>query len=83
MNELEQKQLIEESADKAIKKTFAILGVDIDDPSEVEEFRQDLRFSGRMRAAMDKGMMAFTGAVAVAIAAAMWAAIVGRVSEGG
>lgn len=79
MNELEQKQLIEESADKAVKKTFAILGVDINDPAEVEEFRQDLRFSSRMRAAMDKGFMAFTAAVAVAMAAAMWAAIVGKV----
>ena len=78
MNEFQQKQLIEESADKAIKKTFAILGVDIDDPSEVEEFRQDLRFSGRMRAAMDKGFMAVTSAVAVAMVAAIWAAIIGR-----
>ena len=31
-------------ADKSVKKVFAILGVDIDDPQQVEEFREDLRF---------------------------------------
>jgi hypothetical protein len=33
-----------EIADRAVRKTFAILGVNIDNPESVEEFRQDLRF---------------------------------------
>lgn len=78
MNEYQQRQLIDESADKAVKKTFAILGVDIDDPGDVEDFRKDLRFSNQMRSFMDKGQIAFVSGIALAIAAALWAAITGR-----
>lgn len=64
-----------EIADRAVKKTFAILGVDIDKPESVEEFRQDLRFGKRLRKIADHGTLAFFGAVAVAIAAAIWIGI--------
>ena len=80
MDKYEQERLIQEAADKAVAKTFAILGVDVNDPANVEEFRQDLRFSARMRQAVDKGMIAATGAIFVAIAAALWAGIAGKVS---
>ena len=33
-----------EAADTAVKKVFAILGVDVDVPKEVEQFRENLRF---------------------------------------
>jgi O-acetyl-ADP-ribose deacetylase (regulator of RNase III) len=46
----------QESADRAVKKVFAILGVDIDDPEKVEEFRMDLRFGRSMRRAADRGV---------------------------
>lgn len=46
------------AADTAVCKVFAILGVDIADPRQVEEFRQDLRFGGKLRRAADKGFMA-------------------------
>lgn len=61
-----------EIADKAVKKTFAILGVDIDDPKSIEEFREDLRFGKRLRKAADHGFLAFAGAIAAAVAAAIW-----------
>lgn len=32
-----------EVADEAVRRVFAILGVDIDDPEKVEEFRMDVR----------------------------------------
>lgn len=64
-----------EIADRAVKKTFAILGVDIDNPASIEEFRQDLRFGKRLRKIADHGTLAFFGAVAVAIAAAIWVGI--------
>jgi hypothetical protein len=64
-----------EIADRAVKKTFAILGVDIDKPESVEEFRQDLRFGKRLRKIADHGTLAFFGAVAVAVAAALWIGI--------
>ena len=56
-----------EIADRAVRKTFAILGVDIDKPESVEEFRQDLRFGKRLRKIADHGTLAFFGAVAVAV----------------
>jgi len=40
---------IKEAADEAVKKVFAILGVDVDVPKEVEQFRENLRFSANMR----------------------------------
>jgi hypothetical protein len=64
-----------EIADRAVKKTFAILGVDIDKPESVEEFRQDLRFGKRLRKIADHGTLAFFGAVAVAVVAALWIGI--------
>jgi hypothetical protein len=64
-----------EIADRAVRKTFAILGVDIDKPESVEEFRQDLRFGKRLRKIADHGTLAFFGAVAVAVVAALWIGI--------
>lgn len=71
-----------ESAELAVKKVFAILGVDIDVPKEVEEFRENLRFGAAMRKAADKGMLAVVGAVAIGFAAALWSGIVGSVAKG-
>lgn len=54
-------ELIRAAADHAVKKTFAILGVDVDDPESIEEFRQDLRFGKRMRKMSDHGQLALAG----------------------
>lgn len=64
-----------EVADEAVRKVFVILGVDIDDPEKVEEFRMDLRFGRSMRRATDKGIIAVVALVAVGIASATWAGI--------
>ena len=64
-----------EIADRAVRKTFAILGVDIDKPESVEEFRQDLRFGKKLRKLSDHGTMAFFAAVAIAIVGAIWIGI--------
>jgi hypothetical protein len=68
-------------ADRAVKKTFAILGVDIDKPESVEEFRQDLRFGKRLRKIADHGTLAFFGAVAVAVVAALWIGITHAINK--
>lgn len=73
----------EESADAAVRKVFAILGVDIDKPESVERFREDLRFGGKLRKAADHGFLAFVGIVTVAMAAALWAGIVGKIGGHG
>lgn len=65
----------EDVADRAVRKVFAILGVDISKPESVEEFRADLRFGRSMRKAADHGMLAFIGLLAVGIAAALWAGV--------
>ncbi len=40
-----------DAADAAVRKTFAILGVDIDDPESVAALQADLRFGRAMREA--------------------------------
>ncbi len=70
---------IKEAADEAVKKVFAILGVDVDVPKEVEQFRENLRFSASMRRAADKGMLAIIGAIAVGAMAALWAGVVSKI----
>ena len=51
----------EESARQAVKMVFAILGVNVDEPKEVEEFRENLRFGASMRRAADKGWLVLAG----------------------
>ena len=73
---------VAEAADTAVKKVFAILGVDVDVPKEVEQFRENLRFGANMRRAADKGMLAIIGAIAVGCLAALWAGIVSSIVKG-
>jgi hypothetical protein len=63
---------IEEAVSCAVKKVFAILGVDIDKPESVEAFREDLRFGRRMRKAADHSFLAFVGMLTVGVVSAMW-----------
>ena len=69
----------QEAADRAVKKVFAILGVDVDKPESVEEFREDLRFGKRMRRAADHGLLALVGLMVIGLGAAVWAGIVSKV----
>ena len=70
------------AADHAAKKVFAILGVDIDKPESVEEFREDLRFGKRLRKAADHGVLVFIAIVTTAFAAALWAGVVEKIKGG-
>lgn len=70
----------EEAAKSAVKMVFAILGVDVDDPKEVETFREDLRFGRMMRNACDKGVIAVVVLIFVAIAGATWVGVTSTVS---
>ena len=73
---------VKQAAEDAVRKVFAILGVDVDVPKEVEEFRENLRFGASMRRAADKGMLAIVGAIAIAGLAALWAGIVSSIAKG-
>lgn len=68
-------QICQDAADKAVRKVFAILGVDIDKPESVEEFREDLRFGRKLRRASDHGFLAIIGLISVGLAAALWTGI--------
>lgn len=73
----------QEAADRAVKKVFAILGVDIDKPESVEEFREDLRFGKKMRKVADHGFLALMGVVTASFAAAVWAGIISKINGHG
>jgi len=68
----------QDAADRAVKKVFAILGVDIDKPESIEEFREDLRFGRKLRKAADHGTMAFVGTLVVGLCIAAWAGIAAK-----
>ena len=70
------------AADRAVKRVFSILGVDIDRPESIEEFRADLRFGRKLRRIADHGTLAFIGIVAAALAAAIWDGVVSKISGG-
>lgn len=63
-------------SERAVRKVFAILGVNIDEPSEVENFREDLRFGRKVRKMADHAALAAVGLLVVALAAAIWQGIV-------
>lgn len=63
---------IEEAVSCAVKKVFAILGVDIDKPESVETFREDLRFGRRMRLAANHSFLAFVGVLTVGFMSSVW-----------
>jgi hypothetical protein len=60
----------ENAADYAVKKTFAILGVNIDNPREVREFQESLRFGDKMRKIADKSVLVFIAVLITAMAGA-------------
>lgn len=69
-------ELIDTAVSKAVKQTFAILGVDVDKPESVEEFREDLRFGKAMRKYASHGFLAFIGVLFAGLAGAVWYGVV-------
>ena len=70
-------------ADRAVRKVFAILGVDIDKPADVADFQADLRFGKSMRRATDRGGIAVFVVICVATAGATWVGIVTQLTGHG
>lgn len=73
--------LIDAAVDKAVKKTFAILGVDVDKPESVEEFREDLRFGKAMRKYASHGFMAFIAVVFAGVAGSIWYGLIHKLKD--
>lgn len=76
----ESEALVHQAARAAAKEVFAMLGVDVDDPQEVELFRRDLRFAGDLRRSTVKALGAFIVAVIGAGTAAIWTVVVHKFS---
>lgn len=72
-------RMSEDAAEHAVKKVFAILGVDIDRPESVEEFREDLRFGKKLRKVADHSLLTLFGVLMAGLAAALWAGIVSNI----
>jgi DNA helicase IV len=54
----ERCQYAEDAADRAVEKTFARLGVDVNNPSELKKFQDSLRFGEKLLNMADKGIIA-------------------------
>lgn len=75
-------QIADQAADQAVAKTFFMLGVDVANPKEVEEFRRDLRFGAKVRQLADKGMAGLITVAAGGLAIAIWAGVRWMVDQG-
>jgi len=60
------------SAKLAVKEVFALLGVNVDVPKEVEDFRKSLRFGDSLRSIAERSGLAFVGAISIAIATLLY-----------
>lgn len=67
---------VTEAADLAVKKVFALLGVDVENPESVESFREDLRFGRRLRKLANSGMTGIIGLLALGLVTALYSGII-------
>lgn len=67
------RQAIDEAINQAVHRVFSDLGVNVDDPKDLQRFRDNLQFGGVFRHAVEKGfyaaLAAITGAIVLAIVA--------------
>lgn len=67
---------VTDAADLAVKRVFFMLGVDVEDPKSIEDFREDLRFGRKLRRLADHGITGMVGIIVVGLMAALWHGIV-------
>lgn len=71
--------MLERSATLAVRRAFWYLGVDVESPTELQRFRDDLRFGGVFRDAATKGFFAVIAAICGGIGLSVWLAFKDRV----
>lgn len=64
--------MIDDATNLAVKTTFGYMGVDANDPTELEAFRNDLRFGGAIRSSITKGFFALLAAIFGGIGLSLW-----------
>ena len=67
-----EEALINRAATRAVELVFANIGVDVNDPKDLQRFRDDLRFGAMIRTASQKGMFAALTAIVTAVVGAVW-----------
>ena len=61
------RQTVDEAMDRAVHRVFSDLGVDVDDPADLQRFRDNQQFGGVFRQAVEKSFYAVLAAIAGAI----------------
>ena len=69
---LSEQLMAEQSAALAVKRTFQHLGVDVDSATDLQRFRDDLRFGGVFRTAATKSFLALLAAICGGIGLSIW-----------
>ena len=64
--------LVEKAAKLAVKQAIGHLGVDVDNPADLQRFRDDLRFGGVFRAAAAKSFFALIAAIFGGLGLSLW-----------
>ncbi|MBK8897378.1 MAG: hypothetical protein IPN66_09295 [Candidatus Competibacteraceae bacterium] len=64
-----EEALINRAATRAVELVFANIRVDVNDPKDLQRFRDDLRFGAMIRTASQKGMIAALTAIVTAVGA--------------
>ena len=62
------------AVDLAVRRAFGHMGVDVDDPKDLQTFRDDLRFGGVFRSAAAKSFFALIAALFGGIGLSVWMA---------
>lgn len=70
--EIKGRILVDDAAHRAVRTAFGHLGVDVDDPNELEQFRNDLRFGGVFRQAVSRSFLALLAAIFGGIGLSFW-----------
>jgi hypothetical protein len=73
---------IELAADRAVKRVFATIGVDVENPESIEQFREDLRFGKKLRRASDHGLLAIITLIVAGIVSVVWEGILSKIGGG-
>lgn len=75
-----------QAAKDAVRETFIVFGVNIDNADSVEAFREDLRFNKRVRKLSDKvSMLIITAVVVTTVGAtlgAVWLGVATKIKGG-
>lgn len=67
-----ERMLVTDAAHLAVKTAFGHMGVNVEVPAELENFRNDLRFGGVFRSAVSKSFFALVAAIFGGIGLSLW-----------